>query len=208
MHSININQQFHFRTQIHSAKSTPMLNNENDEDDKLMMSTNCSLDSLNQDHHNKKPVKSSVISQRRVGSDASSKSGSHCHSNSDSGLSSLSVTVARMNAISPVSTMSSSTAPSESSRASLRSGSIVSSTFDEQFTAEDGKEEEKMDSGTGTLRKNSRKIFQEEIECERLSKEIFENNDKLSNLFGKSNFDLHNSDFINSLDFITITKKY
>ena len=184
----SINQQQHFRQQLHSAKSTPMLNEVPSSDDRL--SKNCSLDSLNQEQA---PIKNSesenrakIISQRRMASDASSKSGSHCHSNSDSGLSSLSVTVARMNAISPVSTMSSA-AQSESSRASLRSGSIVSSTFEEQFPEEDvNKEEEKMDSGTGTLRKNSRKIYQEEIECERLSKEIFENNDsRLSNLFGK-----------------------
>ena len=133
--------------------------------------------------------------------------GAHSHSHSDSGLSSLSCGAGRTATMSPVSTMStvssvSSAAGSSSgsSRASLRSASIVSthsppeSLKEVHDDEEEEEEEEKIssDSGNGTLKKGSTtriptNKFQEEIDCEELSKELFDagKDEKMHSLFGK-----------------------
>ncbi len=151
----------------------------------------------------------------------STAGGHHAHSHSDSGLSSLGHgggVVGRTSTMSPVSTMSTVSSVSSnashatsansnpsagSSRASLRSASIVSNTGQtppESLKEVSGEDEHddadadnaagssadrdnktavgSNDSGTGTLRKGgiiSRKFnkLQEELDCEELSRELF-----------------------------------
>ncbi|TRY73430.1 hypothetical protein TCAL_15764 [Tigriopus californicus] len=114
----------------------------------------------------------------------------HMHSHSDSGLSSLSGRTSTMSPVSTLSTVSSVSSGSSnagSSRASLRSASIVSSTTNESTNSppeslstkhEDQESNDgsppSTDSGTGTLRKGPRRKFQEEIDCEELSRELAE----------------------------------
>lgn len=103
--------------------------------------------------------------------------------------------------LSTVSSVSSGSSNAGSSRASLRSASIVSSTTNESTNSppeslstrhEDQESNDgsppSTDSGTGTLRKGIRRKFQEEIDCEELSRELAEQlamSSELQNLLSK-----------------------
>lgn len=120
---------------------------------------------------------------------------SHSHSNSDSGLSSLSGRASTMSPISTMSTVSSVSSASSSgssSRASLRSASIVSS-----CTIPLDEEEELEEGSTDTIlnRKFMSKL-PEESQCELLAQQLLDmiipeetSYKKLVTLLGKSLFD-------------------
>ena len=170
---------------LHAAKSSPSLNDKFQTIVGQNQWWKTSMDSLRSGNEYRPDCYPSRGFQNRDSEQIKEAPVSHSHSNSDSGLSSLSGRTSCMSPMSVVSTGSS--ASSGSSRASLRSASIVSSTT----IPLDEDDERDLSLSIGVKRNQSifsKTYLEDESEINRMAAELFKVmpvDANVSSLFGK-----------------------